>query len=177
MDREQEFRATLELYRNRVFTLAFYQLGGNEEAEDATQEVFVRLWRNWNEVSARDSPGPWLIRVTRNHCIDLLRKRNRRRGAILEGVDEETIEAAPSGDAGPRAALETERTRERLEAAIQELDEPFRSVVVLREIEEWSYNEIAEGLETSLDQVKVNLHRARKKLREKFLEREKVHDA
>lgn len=176
MDRDRDFREAVEQRRHRVYTLAFYLLGDPEEAEDATQEVFIRLWRDWGEVSARDSPGPWLVRVTRNHCFDLLRKRKRRRAALVEGADEETLEAAPSNDDSPCAALERERTREGLEGALRELEEPFRSIVVLREIEGWSYAEVAAGMELSLEQVKVYLHRARRRLREKLLKQEAIHD-
>jgi RNA polymerase sigma-70 factor, ECF subfamily len=81
------------------------------------------------------------------------------------------LEDVQATEPGPAGTYETLETQARLERAIQHLEEPQRSVVILREIEELSYKEIAEALDLSIEQVKVTLHRARKKLREELMER------
>lgn len=177
MDRERAFRDILEQYRHRVYSFSYYQLGGREEAEDATQEVFIRLWENWTEAAPLNSPGAWLIRVARNHCYDLLRKKKHQREAIVEGVEDEALSVAWTDESHPRAVMEEAQRRHQLESAVRSLEEPHRSYVILRDIEGWSYAEIAESMEISLDQVKVNIYRARKKLRDKFQEQEDFHGA
>jgi RNA polymerase sigma-70 factor (ECF subfamily) len=70
MDAIRRFKEAIEQHRDRVYTLAYYHLGHSQEAEDVTQEALVRLWEHSEEVGARESPRPWLIRVTRNLCVD-----------------------------------------------------------------------------------------------------------
>ncbi len=170
MDAIRRFRQAIEQHRDRVYTLAYYHLGNSQEAEDVTQEALVRLWEHWEEVGSRQSPRPWLIRVTRNLCIDRHRRARRNQETFTALDDPETLEVQ-AADPGPAGAYEAVEIRARLESAIQQLEEPQRSVVILREIEELSYLEIAEALDLSIDQVKVTLHRARKKLRKELMER------
>ena len=171
MDAIRRFKEAIEQHRDRVYTLAYYHLGHSQEAEDVTQEVLVRLWEHWEEVGSRQSPRPWLIRVTRNLCIDRHRRTRRRQETFPALDDPEAMEEVETITPGPAGVYEARETQARLEGAIQKLGEPQRSVVILREIEELSYLEIAEALDLSIDQVKVTLHRARKKLREELMER------
>ncbi|MCG3198639.1 MAG: ECF RNA polymerase sigma factor SigW [bacterium] len=176
MDSTARFRQALEEHRHQVYTLACYHLGSEEEAEDVTQEVFVRLWGNWREVGARPSCRPWLLRVARNLCLDHHRHRQRGHALFAQLEDPAVLEQAPEREPGPDQVLESAELRGQLEEAIRQLEDPFRAVVILREIEELSYTEIAEALEMSMDQVKVTLHRARKRLREMLMERVSVND-
>ncbi len=171
MDTIRRFKEAIEQHRDRVYTLAYYHLGHSQEAEDVTQEALVRLWEHWEEIGARESARPWLIRVTRNLCMDRHRWARRTQDALVSLDDPETAEEIQTDSPGPAGAYEAMETQARLESAIQQLEEPHRSVVILREIEELSYKEIAEVLDLSIDQVKVTLHRARKKLREELMER------
>ncbi len=171
MDAIRGFRQAIEQHRDRIYTLAYYHLGHSQEAEDVTQEVLVRLWEHWEEVGSRQSPRPWLIRVTRNLCIDCHRRIRRSQEAFPALEDPEALEEVEANTPDPAGVYEAGETQTRLENAIQKLCEPQRSVVILREIEELSYQEIAEAIDLSIEQVKVTLHRARKKLREELMER------
>ncbi len=174
MDSTARFRIALEQHRHQVYTLACYHLGSEEEAEDVTQEVFVRLWRNWEVVGTRPSCRPWLLHVARNLCLDHHRRRRRGRALFAEMEDPLVLDRAPERGPGPDEVLESAELRSELENAIRKLEDPFRSVVILREIEELSYAEIAEAVDLSVDQVKVTLYRARKRLREMLMERVSV---
>lgn len=171
MDAIRRFTEAIEQHRDRVYTLAYYHLGQRQEAEDVTQEALVRLWEHWDEVGNRESARPWLLRVTHNLCMDYHRRVRRGLNTLVPLEDPEALEDIRALDPGPSGAYEASENQARLECAIQRLEEPQRSIVILREIEELSYKEICEALDLSIDQVKVTLHRARKKLREDLMER------
>jgi RNA polymerase sigma factor (sigma-70 family) len=104
-----DFEALVEEHRDRVYSLACYLLGDREEAADVTQEVLLRLWRNIDELDVgRDgNVTAWLLRVTRNHCFDLMRKRRSQRSALGHPDEPEAAERAPAAgptrSASPRA--------------------------------------------------------------------------
>src|SRR5947199_8202291 len=89
-------------YQRRVFTFARYFLGQKEEAEDVTQEVLIRLWRNADGLDS-ERIGAWLTRVTRNACYDRLRQRRTAAAVVAPGVDPEVAEATASGAPDPAA--------------------------------------------------------------------------
>lgn len=145
-----------------MFNYAYYTLGSREEAEDVTQDVLVRLWDHWSRLNQEAVTG-WIIRVARNACLDRLRQRQTRTALLQEHFkDEERHQPADEHD-DDRNELHT-----RIESAIRELDEPYKTIVILREIDEMSYDAIASSLSMPLGTVKVYLHRARRTLREKL---------
>lgn len=167
--RRQDFDATVAKHGRKVFTLAVYLLADREEAEDVTQEVLIRLWRRGHDVSPAKI-GPWLIRVTRNACIDAIRRR-KDGGLIVIDNDSgfKVLEPAP----GPERLAHASQLGRRILQALDALSEPGRSVVILREIQGLSYQEIGEALEMPMSSVRVTLHRGRRRLREVLKE---VHD-
>jgi len=166
----RDFEDTVAEFRNRIYSLSYYFLGHKEEAEDATQEALIRLWENWNKVRGTNALA-WLLRVTRNVCMDVLRKR-RSGHAVVSGNDFDAALATIPGNApDPREALETSDLQEQVRKALTRIDEPYRSIVILREIQQMSYAEITEALGIPLPTVKVYLHRGRRMLREQLRER------
>jgi RNA polymerase sigma-70 factor (ECF subfamily) len=167
--RRQDFDAAVATHGPKVFTLAVYLLANREEAEDVTQEVLVRLWRRGHDVSP-DRIGAWLVRVTRNACIDSIR---RRKGDLRIGIEEvRTIDLREHAP-GPESLSRASQLGRRILKGLGALPEPGRSVVILREIQGLSYQEIAEALEMTISNVRVTLHRTRRRLREELRE---VHD-
>lgn len=167
--RRQEFDAAVATHGRKVFTLAVYLLANREEAEDVTQEVLVRLWRKGHEVSP-ERMGAWLVRVTRNACIDAIRRRNGHRQIAMEEIPKSDLcERAP----GPETLTQSSQLGRRILGALEATPEPGRSVLILREIQGLTYQEIAEALEMSVGNVRVTLHRVRRRLREELGE---VHD-
>jgi len=169
--RRVDFDAAVATHGRRVFTLSVYLLGDHQEAEDVTQEVLIRLWRGGHKV-APERIGAWLLQVTRNACIDLIRKR-KRDGAVLCDSDPNGVEHLRETSPGPERLLSASRLGENIRRALEKLSEPHRSVVILREIQGLSYQEISDVLEMPLNNVRVNLHRGRRRMREELGE---VHD-
>jgi RNA polymerase sigma-70 factor (ECF subfamily) len=162
------FEAAVTRHQRTVFTFAAYHLGDRAEAEDVTQEVLLRLWRN-PRVLGSSQLRAWLLKVTRNACTDLLRRRTSRARIVLRHPGESPPEA-PDSAPGPEDRASAEQLGRRLRSALDSLREPHRSIVVLREIQGLSYREIAAALELPLTTVKVTLHRARRRLREQLRE-------
>lgn len=152
----------MHAHRQRVFSLAFHVLGDEDEAADVTQDVFIRLWEKRDDVDA-ERVGAWLTKVTRNAAIDAYRRRKTRRNVYTS--DSETVELLPGPTRTPEGSASAGFFQERLRAALDALSEPHRSIVVLREIQDYQYDEISEALDLPLNTVKVYLHRARKTLR------------
>ena len=150
----------------RVLTLSVYLLGDHQEAEDVTQEVLIRLWR-WGHKVAPQRIGAWLLQVTRNACIDLIRTRKGKNALLCEG-DPNGVEQLRETSPGPERLLSASRLGESIRRALDRLSEPHRSVVILREIQGLSYQEISDVLEMPLNNVRVNLHRGRRRLREEL---------
>ncbi|MEM7052580.1 MAG: sigma-70 family RNA polymerase sigma factor [Acidobacteriota bacterium] len=155
-------------YRRRVFSLAFYTLASREEAEEVTQDVLVRFWRRGREIEPQGRL-PWILRVTRNACIDLLRHR-RVGGEKVPLETEEGGERLRAPQADPEAVTRNKGLRRELRTALAELDEPYRSAVILREVQGLSYQEISAALGQPLNTVKVHIHRGRRRLRERLRE-------
>jgi RNA polymerase sigma-70 factor (ECF subfamily) len=154
------FRQWTRDHQDQAWSLACYLLRDRAEAEDAVQEAFERLWERRESMSAA-RVKPWLLRVTRNLCLDRLRQRR---------PEEEPDDTALADPRGPAEALQRAQLQAQLKAAVQSLEEPFRSLVVLRDIQQHSYEEVAAMTELSLPQVKTYLHRARRKLRDQLSE-------
>ena len=165
-----EFQDIVEKEKHRIFTLCRYILGRHEDAEDVTQDVIVRLWKHWDRVQEMNI-GAWLTRVARNACIDLLRRRKRNAptfaGVTYDVVIEVTADTRPDA----RKTLESSEIQTHVRQALSEMDEPYRSILILREIQELQYNEISESLGMPLTSIKVYLHRGRQRLRELLRER------
>ena len=153
--------------RHRVYTLAYYSLGAREDAEDVAQDVLIRYWKHASRIDP-DRVEAWLVRTTRNACIDFIRKRSGRRSQSGRIGRRDSLDAVEGREAEPAAAAESAEDVEQVRKEIARLDEPYRSLVILREVQGLSYQAIAESLELSLSQVRVYLHRGRKKLAERL---------
>ena len=161
------FQKLADRNRDRIFTFACYCLGDRDEAEDVTQEVLLRLWNNWQRIEV-ERVGPWLIHVTRNACIDVLRKRRTYRALVAADPEGEAMSRAVSYEPDPVEVAAASDFQKHLERALKEIAEPYRSIVILREVQDLKYEEISEALDMPLNTVKVYLHRGRRKLREQL---------
>ena len=140
-------------------------LRSHEDAKDVTQDVLIRFWRNADGVAA-ERALPWLMRVTRNACIDAIRHRRTVRTVVECGADPNGVPARDASRDRPDAGLEAADDRSVVESALEEMPEPYRSIVILREIQGMKYEEISGAMDMPLNTVKVYLHRGRKKLRD-----------
>ena len=151
--------------RHKLYRFALRITGNVHEAEDVVQEVLEKVWKTAAEQSENvQNWEAWCMTLTRNRSLDKTRSQSLRRTAPLEGVTERS-----SDQANPAQAVERNDLVEKARQFMQQLPEKQRLVMHLRDVEELSYEEIAESLQISIDQVKVSLHRARKSVREQML--------
>jgi RNA polymerase sigma-70 factor (ECF subfamily) len=165
----ERFQELVEEHRDRVYTLAAYLMKDREEAADATQEVLIRLWRNLERLE-EETISPWILRVTRNHCFDLMRKRRTAKTYFGESTAPEVLDWTPDGAPSPERRAHGTALAAQLRQVVAGLDEPYRSCIVLREIQDLKYQGISDTLEMPLNTVKVNIHRGRRMLRERMKE-------
>ena len=137
------------------------------DTEDVTQETFLKAYRKLGAFDGRSSFYTWIYRIAANTAMDWRKKeRHRRHAPLPEGPEGE--EAVESTEAGPDRASVRRELGERIDAAIEALPEKYHEILVLREIEGLSYEEIAERLEISKGTVESRLFRARERLRERL---------
>ncbi len=153
-----EFRLAVLAHHKLVYRTALAMLRNPHEAEDVTQDVFMRYWQHGGSVKR---PKEWLLRVGRNACLDRLRTSARRGLHIVD--DGAGLEADDGHD--PARRCEQSETGERLHEAIGRLPEPQRSLVILFDLQGLKGEACARILEINVNQVKVYLHRARRRLR------------
>jgi RNA polymerase sigma-70 factor (ECF subfamily) len=147
----------------KVFNVAYKFVGKHDEAEDLTQDIFLKIFRSLDTFDRRANFQTWLISVSRNLCIDHYRSVRKERETIDRQVDaNELTPAAP--DAGPIAALEQRDRVTLLRQALAKLPESLRTAVVLRDLQELSYQEIADRLHLPEGTVKSRINRGRTEL-------------
>src|ERR671913_1527553 len=147
----------------KVFNVAYKFVGKHDEAEDLAQDIFLKIFRALDTFDRRANFQTWLISVSRNLCIDHYRSVRKERETIDRGVD--AAELSPqSSDAGPIAALEQRDRVLLLRQALAALPETLRTAVLLRDIQELSYQEIADKLRLPEGTVKSRINRGRTEL-------------
>lgn len=160
MIRELEFQLLCQRHRDDLFRYARALLGNQADAEDATQEVLIRLWNHLPTLRLLNLRA-WLLRTTRNHCLDQLRRRALPAHRVEEDApDEREDEFAVD----PSTAADSATRLEQAHEALRRLPETLRSVFVLYEVNQLRYREIAATLEIPINTVKVRLLRARQQL-------------
>jgi RNA polymerase sigma-70 factor (ECF subfamily) len=153
----------LQEHRDRVFSRALYVLRDREDAEDVTQEAFLRLWKSGDEVPA-DRAGFWLQRVVHNLCIDTTRRRKVIR-THFGRPDTEVAARLPAKPAGTEQRLEMDDRQRQLLDAMAALTPETRSVMMMHYFQGMKLREIAEALGKTVTALKVQIHRARHTLR------------
>jgi RNA polymerase sigma-70 factor (ECF subfamily) len=150
--------------KNKLFRFAFRLLGSSEEAKDVVQEVLIKVWNGREQMADVQNMEAWCMRITKNLSLDRLRSKQRRTtGPIEEGFEIRQEEMTP------HERTEIHENMQRINQMIAALPEKQRQVIHLRDIEGYSYNEICDMLELDMNQVKVNLFRARHAVREKLV--------
>jgi RNA polymerase sigma-70 factor (ECF subfamily) len=165
------FEEIVERYHGKVFALAYRYTGDYDAACDLTQDTFVRAFGAWGEFRGDAQVFTWLYRIALNLCHNHQKKHRRRSTTELQLVDapreDGEGEAFPLPDSRPLPAQisESAEMRQKLQDALRDLPENYRTVVVLRDIEGLSYEEIARITDSSLEAIKSRLFRARNTIR------------
>jgi len=153
----------VRLYWRKVFNVAYKFVGRQDEAEDLTQDIFLKLFKSLKTFDRRANFSTWLISVSRNLCIDHYRSMRREHDVVTHDVDVVSL-ARPSALDSPQAALEQRDRVALLRAALDKLAPSLRTAVMLRDIQELSYQEIAEKLGVPEGTVKSRINRGRTEL-------------
>ena len=155
------FTELVRTHQHEVYTLAVRMVADRELAYDVSQEAFVRAWRAIERFRGDAKFSTWMHRITVNTAFT---HRDRRKRTQTDSLDDFYREPE-SASLTPERGGESAAMRGPLQDALNELPESLRSVVVLKDVYEWSHTEIAEHLDISVTAAKVRLHRARKSLR------------
>jgi RNA polymerase sigma-70 factor, ECF subfamily len=173
--REAAFRELLARYERPVFSLVFRMVRDRTLAEDLSQEAFVRAFNAIGTYKPSYKFSNWILKIANNHTIDYLRKRRLDTVSIhgsphATTSDEisQTSVVVASQDEDPHAYVEHKELGGQIEEAIGELREEYRTAILLRHVEGYAYEEIADMMDVPLGTVKTYLHRARAELRERL---------
>ena len=167
---QTSFQLLVERYQQRIFSLARHYARSPVDVEDLVQDTFLKAYSRLDTFQRQSSFFTWLYRIAVNTILDGIKRRGRSPVRAVE--DPEAV--ATSGSArisGPSSGMEREEIARITRSVLDELPEIFRAVLVLREFEELSYQDMAEVLQISIGTVESRLFRARAKFKEKLLQR------
>lgn len=172
------FKSLVRRYENRLYSAAFRILGSAEEAEEVVQDTCIKLHQNIDKFKAQSSFAAWIFRIAHNTCLDKLRAKQRRKGFNLfvfdpqstqDGGSEDTamvVSQAADPTPNPAEMLDLSEQGALITASLRKLPSTQCTVVVLHDIEGFSYQEIAEIVGANIGTVRSRLHYGRLKLRE-----------
>ncbi len=165
-DRQEVFRRLFDAWHTRIYQTCYRLMGHPQEAEDITQDVFVRAFQAYDRFRGDADPGTWLYRIAVNQCLNVRRRKRRLQWMALdflnEGVDETT--AGPDRSSGVEEDLQ-QGDRERIVSkAIDTLPERQRTALILSHFERMSHKAIAETMDCTVSAVESLLHRAKSNL-------------
>lgn len=165
---QSAFAEIVEIYKDKVFQLCYRMLGNRHEAEDISQEAFIRAYVNIHSYDINKKFSTWLYRIATNLSIDRIRKKkpDYYLDAEIAGAEGLTMYSQVAADVKlPEDEVESLELKELIQAEILKLPDKYRSVIVLKYIEEFSLKEIGEILELPVGTVKTRIHRGREALR------------
>lgn len=156
------FAWLLERYEKQVYHQALRMVGNPEDAADLTQETFIKVWQGLPSFQGDSSFSTWLFRLTSNACIDFIRREKKRKGDIsLDDEERDLSYAFIDPAATPQQALEQKELHRAVSVGLGQLSDEHRQILVLREVNGLSYDEIADILDLSPGTVKSRIARAR----------------
>lgn len=162
------FEELVSLYEKKVYNYCFRMTNNKEDAEDLTQEVFIKVFKSLQSFKGNSQLSTWIYRIAHNICIDKFRKSKVTLVSLSPSKEKEDDREMdlPSPEPSPEDKLLTKEHRELVQSCINGLKPEYRSVIVLRDIQHYSYEEIADILNVPLGTVKSHISRARLALRE-----------
>ncbi len=172
------FEALVRRYQRWVFTLALRMVGDRAEAEDLAQEIFLKAYRGLSGFKGTSRFSTWLYSIASHHCLNSLAARRRRPVSASGGatgsrgtVDDPATAVDRLANGGPRAdaILEREELARIVQAELRNLRRDHRLILILRDIQGLSYEEIAETLRVELGTVRSRLHRARMEMKARLI--------
>lgn len=172
------FEKLISHYEHKIYQICFHLLGDYHEAYDVSQEVCIKIWRQLDQFRGEAKIGTWIYKIATNTCLDWLRKQKRRQSnnvykSVMSDTEQKKVEKEHCTGWEDMSAQLLEKERQQvLWQGIYELKKNHRVLIVLKDIENYSYEEIAAILDLSIGTVKSRLSRARIQLK-KILEQDK----
>ncbi len=167
----EAFEELVRLYERKVYNITYRLLGNEEDANEALQDTFVRAYRSISRFKFKSSFYTWLYRIATNVSLTKLRRRKTQETVSLDEPVKNTDDLKydiPDSHSTPEQAFEQKRLRERLQEALARLPKEYRTVVVMRDLEGLSNEEVSATLGITVPAVKSRLHRGRMALREQL---------
>ena len=155
------FKLQVNKHQNGLYAMCLQMLKNSQEAEDVVQDSFIKLWHS--KQSGEKQPKSWLYKVARNHCLDILRRRKHEASYQQSQLLSANFAKSALDD------LSNTELGQQIGDAINELKEPYKSLIVLREVSHLNYKQLSEVLGLNVPQIKVYLHRARSTLKKKLM--------
>ena len=167
------FEEVVEKYHQKVFNLVYRYLNDYDEAQDLTQDTFVRAHQSWATFRGESQVYTWLYRIALNLCHNRLKQLKRRQRVEAESLDqpvegesEDMLREVPDLTLSPERLVENKELQQVIRRAIRQLPEDYKQVIILRDIEGFSYSDIAKITGSSLEAIKSRLFRARTALKD-----------
>lgn len=165
---KEAFAELVRRYEKPIFALAYRMVGSREDAKDLTQESFLKAYRALAGFKENARFSPWLYAIANNLCIDFLRRKSRRALSLDEPYPDGGERQLPGG-VEPGNELERQEARLQVHLALDKLPPKFKNILILRHMQDLSYEEIAQILGIPLSLVKTHLFRAREALRKQLM--------
>lgn len=159
----RDFKTSVLPVSNKLLRFATHFLKDENEAKDVVQDVFLKLWQKRDSLGQIENIDAFAMRMTRNRCLDVIRARK------VVPIDAETDRKLKEETVDVHSQVELSESAKQIKMLINRLPDLQRTVMHLRDIEQLSYEEIAEATELKVNAIRVNLSRARKKVRDEFL--------
>ena len=169
------FNQLMAMHEKRMYAVALRMFANREDAQDCLQEAMLRIYRAIGGFKGQSSFSTWVYRITMNTCLDELRRKKNRPSTSLDNLLDQGWSPSDGDNAPERRAIQSE-TRKTLVGAIRELPEDMRSAIVLRDVQGYSYDEIAQMLDVNVGTIKSRISRGREKLREKLSKKAELFD-
>ena len=168
---QRAFAEIVDLYKDKLYHLGYRMTGNRQEAEDVVQETFLRVYRNLDRYDESHKFSTWIYRIATNLCIDRLRKRRSVYSLDAESSDHEGLDGysmLPGDDRTPESELVLSETQQMVREAMETLPPKYKSVMVLRYLQDLSLQEISDVLNMPVTTVKTRVHRGREFMRKKL---------
>lgn len=175
-DRET-FNVLMETYQSRVFNIAYGMLSDYDEASDASQEIFIKVYKSISSFKGQSSFTTWLYVICRNVCNDMLRKRQRRGIQVSiysEDEDNNRVREIESNMPTPEERMEMNECQLAVKEAIDSLKPEYREILLYADMKQLSYEEVAKILKCPVGTVRSRLNRARSALRKKLSDKREL---
>lgn len=161
------YEALIDRYEKKVYGTCYRFLGNEEDAKDAAQDAFLKAYVSIKGFQFKSAFSTWLYSIVSHHCMNMLRKRKNEMPLEANALIENNLQDS-SYPVTPEKVMEQKETQLLVQKALSALPDDYRMVILLRDKDGFSYEEIAETLKTSLPAVKAKLFKARQQLRKKL---------